>query len=133
MAFPQLASRAVREVTGDIESAGARTVIVRSMLTTSISSLSCLSAARDQSECEEVQSEKLEPLDSYYLTAAADDPDVATIDVNRVMCPGFPLCAALLDGQPVWRDRRHYLPSTLVAHDQQIWQLLRGTGYFPRR
>ena len=133
LAFPQLASRAVREVTGDIESAGARTVIVRSMLTTSISSLSCLSAARDQSECEEVQSEKLEPLDSYYLTAAADDPDVTTIDVNRVMCPGFPLCAALLDGQPVWRDRRHYLPSTLVAHDQQIWQLLRGTGYFPRR
>jgi peptidoglycan/LPS O-acetylase OafA/YrhL len=131
--FPQLASRAVREVTGDIESAGARTVIVRTMLTTSISSLSCLSAARDQSECEEVQSEKLEPLDSYYLTAAADDPDVSTIDVNRVMCPGFPLCAALLDGQPVWRDRRHYLPSTLVAHDQQIWQQLRGTGYFPRR
>jgi hypothetical protein len=128
--FPQLASQAVREVTGDIESAGARTVIVRSMLTTHSNSLSCLSAARDQSECEEVQSEKLEPLDSYYLTAAAEDPDVATIDVNRVMCPGFPLCAALLDGQPVWRDRRHYLPSTLVAHDPQIWRLLRETGFF---
>ena len=64
-------------MTGDIESAGARAVIVRSMLTTSISSLSCLSAARDQSECEEVQSEELEPLNSYYLTAAADDPSVA--------------------------------------------------------
>jgi hypothetical protein len=132
LAFPQLASRAVREVTGAVESAGARTVIVRSMMTTIADPLSCLSAAHDQSECERVQSEKLQPIDSYYLTAAAEDPEVATVDVNRVMCPEFPLCAALLDGLPVWRDGKHYLPSNLVAHDDRIWHLFKRTGFFAR-
>jgi hypothetical protein len=128
--FPQLASRAVREVTGSVESAGARSVIVRSMLSTIADPLSCLSAANDQSECERVQSARLRPIDSYYLTAAAEDPDVTTVDVNRVMCPGFPLCAAVLDGLPVWRDGKHFLPSNLVAHDDRIWHLFMRTGFF---
>jgi hypothetical protein len=128
--FPQLASRAVREVTGSVESAGARSVIVRSMLSTIADPLSCLSAANDQSECERVQSARLRPIDSYYLTAAAEDPDVTTVDVNRVMCPGFPLCAAVLDGLPVWRDGKHFLPSNLVAHDDRIWHQLMRTGFF---
>jgi hypothetical protein len=130
VSFAALASRAVRDVTASVESAGARTVIVRSMLTTIHDPLSCLSAAHDQSECEKVQSEQLEQLDSYYLTAAAEDPSVATVDVNRIMCPGFPLCAAVLDGLPVWRDGKHYLPSNLVAHDDRIWHQLAQTGFF---
>jgi hypothetical protein len=99
------------------------------MLSTVADPLSCLSTAHDQSECERVQSQEPPTVDSYYLTAAAEDSSVATLDVNRIMCPGFPLCAAVLDGQPVWRDSIHYLPSTLVAQDAQIWQQLVATGF----
>jgi len=129
MTYPHLASQAVRQVIGSIESTGARSVIVTSMLTTVADPLSCLSAAPNQSDCERVQSEQLQPLDSYYFTAAAEDTSVATVDVNKVMCPAFPLCAAVLDGLPVWRDRNHYLPSNLVAHDDKIWHLLASTGF----
>ena len=129
---PQLASRAVRDVTRSIESAGARTVIVTSMLTTIDDPLGCLSAAHDRSECETVQTVSADDPNPYYVAAAADDPDVATIDVNTVMCPGFPLCSSVLDGLPVWRDSLHYLPANVVAHDAQIWDLLVATGFFSR-
>ena len=122
--YAQLAASAVRDVTRSIESAGARTVIVTSMLTTIEDPLGCLSAARDVSECETVQKVSPDDPNAFYLAAAAADPDVATIDVNTVMCPGFPLCAAVLDGLPTWRDDKHYLPANVVAHDAQIWDLL---------
>jgi len=132
--YDRLAASAVREVTRSIEAAGARTVIVTSMLTTIDDPLGCLSAARDESECETVQttpSDEPDP-DPYYLAMAAEDPDVATIDVNRVMCPGYPLCSAVLDGLPTWRDDKHYLPANVVAHDGQIWDQLVATGFFQR-
>ena len=130
--YAQLAASAVRDVTRSIESAGARTVIVTSMLTTIDDPLGCLSAARDVSECETVQKVSPDDPNAFYLAAAAADPDVATIDVNTVMCPGFPLCAAVLDGLPTWRDDKHYLPANVVAHDAQIWDLLEATGFFSR-
>jgi hypothetical protein len=128
LAYPELASGAVRQVTDSIESAGAEAVVVTSMLTTLADPLSCLSAAHDQSECERVQGPP-DRLDSYYRTAADESPDVATVDVNRVMCPGYPVCAAVLDGLPVWRDGKHYLPDNLVAHADQLWRQLVATGF----
>jgi hypothetical protein len=104
-------------------------VIVTSMLTTIDDPLGCLSAARDASACETVQTVSPDDPNPYYLTAAATDPDVATIDVNTVMCPRFPMCAAVLDGLPTWRDDKHYLPANVVAHDGQIWDLLVATGF----
>jgi len=128
--YPQLVAQGVRNVTASIESTGAKTVLVTSMLATIDDPLGCLSAARDQSECERVQTVEDDPLDAAYLTAAADSPDIATIDVNRIMCPGYPLCAAVLDGLPVWRDNLHYLPANVVRHDGQIWAQLVATGFF---
>jgi hypothetical protein len=128
--YAQLASSAVREVTRSVEEAGARTVIVTSMLTTIDDPLGCLSAATDASACETVQRVSPDDPNAYYLAAAAADPDVATIDVNTVMCPRFPMCAAVLDGLPTWRDDKHYLPANVVAHDAGIWDLLTATGFF---
>jgi peptidoglycan/LPS O-acetylase OafA/YrhL len=128
--YPEMAAAAVRDVTAAVATTGARMVIVTSMLPTVDDPLGCLSGARDQSECETVQSGHDDLLDSYYLTAAAESPDVATIDVNQVMCPQYPLCAAVLDGLPAWRDSLHYLPANLVAHDGQIWDQLVATGFF---
>jgi peptidoglycan/LPS O-acetylase OafA/YrhL len=132
LSYPQLAASAVRDVTRSIESAGARTVIVTSMLTTLDDPLGCLSAARDRRQCETVQTVPADDPNPYYVTAAAEDPQVATIDVNRVMCPDFPLCSSVLDGLPVWRDSLHYLPANVVAHDAQIWDQLVATGFFSR-
>jgi hypothetical protein len=131
--YPETAARAVDDVTAAVTSTGARVVFVNSWLKTIGDPLGCLSGARHENECETVQTGPPDPLDSYYATEAAQHPDeVATIDVNRVMCPRYPMCAAVLDGLPTWRDQLHYLPGNLQAHDGQIWDQLVATGFFSR-
>ena len=52
------------------------------------------------------------------------------MDINRIMCPAYPVCDPVLDGRPVWRDAMHYLPSTLMANEGAIWKALTQTGDF---
>ena len=130
LTYPDLATRSIEQVTSAISSTGATTIIVRTWLKTVLDPMSCLSAAQDMSECEMVQSKPPPQEDSYYLTAAVQRDDVSLIGINRIMCPAFPTCAAILGGLPVWRDKIHYLPQTLIRHEEAIWRQLRSTGDF---
>lgn len=48
--------------------------------------------------------------------------------ISPLMCPARPVCDAVLDGIPVYRDPRHYSPPILDARREQIWQLIRESG-----
>jgi hypothetical protein len=92
--------------------------------------LSCLAAARRSSECR-VKAPPTPPYsDSIYRVLAIGRPDRATVNINRVMCPAWPVCDSIEGRIPVWRDTVHYSANALILHKDEIWDLLLATGYF---
>jgi peptidoglycan/LPS O-acetylase OafA/YrhL len=115
---------------------GIKVVIVQSFLQISgrgddrFNPLECLSAARRVSECRVPVPTEPPIFDGFHRVLAMDDPDVATVDINPVMCPAWPVCDALDGRIPVWRDGGHYSADDLVRHRGEIWHLLLGSGFF---
>ena len=48
--------------------------------------------------------------------------------ISPLLCPARPVCDAVLDGVPVYRDPRHYSPPVLVEQREEIWRLMQGSG-----
>ena len=118
---------------------GIKVVIVQSFLQISgtgddyFNPLECLSAARRVSECRAPVPTEPPIFDAYYRVLAMDDPaDVATVDINPIMCPAWPVCEPLDGRIPVWRDAGHYTADDLIKHRAEIWGLLHGSGFFGR-
>lgn len=124
---------AVARTVDKITDAGARAVIVKSILGTGgwddgPDPLDCLARAERLRECVVTPPIDRPVADSMYEVAAIGDPDVATVDLNPVFCPDAPACAPVLDGVVVWRDPRHVSGEVAVEHRQEIWAAVRRTG-----
>jgi peptidoglycan/LPS O-acetylase OafA/YrhL len=127
------------ETVDKLRAQGIKVVIVQSFLQISgkgddhFNPLECLSAARRVSECRVPVPTEPPIFDAYYRVLAMDEPaDVATIDINPVMCPAWPVCDPLDGRIPVWRDGGHYSADDLIRHRGEIWDLLHGSGFFDR-
>jgi hypothetical protein len=127
-----------KETVDLLRAQGIKVVIVQNFLQISgrgddyFNPLECLSAARRVSECRATVPKEPPLFDAYYRVLAMEYPDVATIDINPVMCPAWPVCESLDGRIPVWRDAGHYTSEDLIKHRTEIWDLLRGTGFFGR-
>jgi Flp pilus assembly pilin Flp len=91
--------------------------------------LKCLSVATTIAKC--VVKRPPGPLvDSFYDTVATERDDVATIDVNKIICPGdnAVFCLPILDGQVVWRNPDHLTGAIGIALREEIWAQIEGTG-----
>ena len=125
-----------KETVGALRAQGIKVVIVQTFLQISglgddyFNPLECLSAARRVSECRAPVPTEPPMFDAYYRVLAMDDPDVATVNINPVMCPAWPVCDSLDGRIPVWRDAGHYTSEDLIKHRAEIWDLLRHTGFF---
>ena len=120
-----------------IRAQGIKVVIIQSFLQISgrgkdyFNPLECLSAARRVSECRAPVPTQPPIFDGYYRLLAIDDPaDVATVDINPIMCPAWPVCDPLIGRIPVWHDAGHYTAEALIRHRAEIWDQLRGSGFF---
>ena len=92
--------------------------------------LSCLSEARRSSECRVKAPPEVPYSDSIYQVLAIGQPDRATVNINPVMCPAWPVCDPIEGRIPVWRDSAHYSADALVLRKDEIWDLFLKTGYF---
>lgn len=93
--------------------------------------LECLAAAQRVSECRAPAPTQPPIFDAFFRVLALEAPaDVATIDINPVMCPAWPVCEPLLGRIPVWRDGGHYSADALIKHRREIWDLLQPSGFF---
>ena len=93
--------------------------------------LECLAAAQRVSECRATAPTQPPIFDALFRVLALKAPDdVATIDINPVMCPAWPVCEPLLGRIPVWRDGGHYSADALIKHRTEIWDLLEQSGFF---
>ena len=133
--FYRMHQDAVDRTLDSIADAGARAVIVRSMLTTAgydggDDPLDCLARAEKLAECTVPWPLNRPMVDAFHMSAAVERRNTATIDVNPVLCPDAPLCSPMLDGTVVWRDRQHYSRQVIRDVSPQIHRLLRRTGFF---
>lgn len=117
----------------DLVTAGRRALVVQSIwlpTTKQGDPLDCLASSRKVQQCRVPISPVPRLFDADYLSAAARWPDVRTIDINSLMCPAAPVCDAVQDGMPVWRDRNHYSPALIARHRVEIWSMIKQSGVF---
>ncbi len=90
--------------------------------------MACLSGATDVAQCRVPVTPGTSPLEAAYHAVAATSDAVHLLDLAPVYCPRAPVCDAVLDGVPVWRDSRHVWSRLQVERRAQIWERIRETG-----
>jgi peptidoglycan/LPS O-acetylase OafA/YrhL len=90
--------------------------------------MACLSGAEDVAQCRVPVARTSSALDSAYLVNAETRRHVHEVDLNPIFCPNAPVCDAVVDGIPVWRDSRHVYAKLQEAKREQIWHAIVATG-----
>ncbi|TYL51377.1 acyltransferase [Nocardioides sp. BGMRC 2183] len=117
-----------------VEKAGARSLIVHSMLGTNgwdrdgWDPLDCLARAKTQRDCVVNPPLDRPEVDGYYDTLETERDSVATVDVNPAICPDAPYCRPILRDAVVWRDGNHVTPTVVKRVRKQIGGLIDETG-----
>jgi peptidoglycan/LPS O-acetylase OafA/YrhL len=117
-----------------IEAAGARAVMVKSILGTDgwdddgFDPLDCLARAERQGECAVSPPLERPVADALYEAAAVGTESAATVDLNDIFCSDASICRPIVDGIVVWRDPRHVTSQVAVHFRREIWAEVRATG-----
>ncbi len=117
-----------------IESTGAKVVIVKSVLGTvgydkdGWNPLDCLARAKRLGDCAVFASLDVPVVDGYYEALAAGNPDVATVDLDQVICPSEQVCAPVRRGQVVWRNHTHLASGFVRMIREEMWDRVTKTG-----
>jgi peptidoglycan/LPS O-acetylase OafA/YrhL len=124
----QLLHNTTDETVRRITATGGRVLIMKSIIVSRFDPLDCLASSEYVDRCEVAFPRKPTYSDRVYEAAAAGIRRTFTFDVNRIVCPGAPRCAALIDGINVWRNVNHYSTQILRHFRTQIWTLIVRTG-----
>ncbi len=130
----QLQLRTTEKTADVIEEAGPRLVIIRSTLGTNgfnlngFEPLDCLAAAKTLADCAVYPPLERPVVDAAYDLLATTRDDVATIDLNPIICPDLPVCAPVIGRTIVWKDPDHVTATFLVQRRERIWKQLVDTG-----
>lgn len=113
-----------------IAGSGARAVMVESLPYSLDEPTLCLSGAASAGECAFVTPLDPFPTEVAMRSEADRRDDVWSVDLDLVGCPLRPVCAAVIDGRVVFRDRYHLSASWLGEHTDELWARLVGSGAF---
>jgi hypothetical protein len=119
-----------------VHAAGAKMIIVKALLGTNgydkdgPDPLDCLARASKLGDCALVPPLAKPFTDGIFDTLAAQSPgDTATVDLDPVFCPDFPICRPVIDGTVVWKDPDHVTGTFLDDQRERIWERLVATGF----
>jgi peptidoglycan/LPS O-acetylase OafA/YrhL len=87
--------------------------------------LRCISSGSRASACGFDATVPFTPLERYLRTLAADEPDVALLDLDHVVCPRFPRCDAAVGDTIAWRDIAHITATYAASLTPEVDALLR--------
>lgn len=127
---------ATRETAKVITDAGARLVIIHSMMgtngyrVTGPDPIECLARARYVGECTVEPPKGKPPVDRVFDELEAADPRISTVDLNGLICPDHPHCAPLIGNTVVWSNADHVTATFLSENRAGIWRRLQRTGAF---
>jgi hypothetical protein len=119
-----------------VHEAGARLVMVKALLGTNgyeregPDPLDCLARAARLGDCALVPPPGKPFTDGILDAIAASSPeDTATVDLNPVLCPDYPICRPVTaGGTVVWKDEDHVTGTYLDEQREALWRLLTATG-----
>ena len=94
-----------------------------------VNPLECLSGAKTVGDCA-VTAPPPPLTDDFVHTLDVRSSAVSTTNFNDIVCPTYPVCQAVLNGIPVWRDDKHYSTEVLLDHYDEIRDRLVATGLF---
>ncbi len=126
--------RTAQETAAAIRAAGARLVLVKSLMGTEgydldgWDPLDCLARAKTLGDCAVTPPLVKPALDGLYDAIATTTDGVATVDLNPVLCPDAPLCAPVIDDTVVWKDPDHVTGTFLDERSEDIRSRLVATG-----
>jgi peptidoglycan/LPS O-acetylase OafA/YrhL len=119
-----------------VHQAGAKIIIVKALLGTNgydkegPDPLDCLARASQLGDCALVPPLEKPFTDGIFDTLAAQSPDgTATVDLDPVFCPDFPICRPVIDDTVVWKDPDHVTGTFLDDQREKIWARLTATGF----
>ena len=119
-----------------VHQAGAEMIIVKALLGTNgyekegPDPLDCLARASQLGDCALVPPQEKPFTDGIFDTLAAQSPDdTATVDLNPVVCPDYPICRPVIDDTVVWKDPDHVTGTFLDEQRETIWARLTATGF----
>jgi peptidoglycan/LPS O-acetylase OafA/YrhL len=131
----QLHLRKTSETVEKIHAAGARLIIVKALLGTEgylrngPDPLDCLARAERLGDCALIPPIGKPFTDAIMQTLAIESPDdTATVDLNPVLCPDYPICRPISGRTIVWKDAHHVTGTFLDEQRADIWARLRATG-----
>ncbi len=131
----QLHLRKSADTVDAIHAAGARVVIVKALLGTNgyeragPDPLDCLARAQTLGDCAVVPPIQKPFTDGIFETIATESPDdTATVDLNPVLCPDYPVCRPVIGDTVVWKDPDHVTGTFLDEAREDIWARLLRTG-----
>ncbi|HUR52138.1 MAG TPA: acyltransferase family protein [Mycobacteriales bacterium] len=127
-----LADRSVARSVHALRQAGSRvTIVLPFPVSHTGSPLSCLSKGKQPRDCDFVVDPRPIPAEARYRAAAAADDGVKTVDLDRVVCPELPRCAAVIDGLITHRDHDHVTATFLEHEAATVERMLRRVGAEP--
>jgi hypothetical protein len=92
--------------------------------------LNCLSSAKTAEQCAYRATATRSPLERVY--AAAERPGtVWSIDLDRLVCPRFPICDPVVHGLIVKRDSNHITGKYADGMGAAVDRILRDDGVLP--
>jgi len=112
-----------------IRAPGRKVVIVEPipLAPSALNPLTCLSRAKYLDECRYVAHIGRTPIQSAYRSIA-NGTDVYALDLDRVVCPYFPICDPMVDGIVVKKDGEHITAAYSREIGQSISALLVADG-----
>ena len=108
---------------------GSRVLIVDNLMGTGgFNPLDCLSVAKRLDQCQ-VTAPGVAPVsDAYYRIAADRFRGVYTVDLNKVLCVGYPQCMPVVDHIVVWKNHNHFNTMYLDHQRAKIYRAIEATG-----
>jgi peptidoglycan/LPS O-acetylase OafA/YrhL len=103
--------RWLRETTTDslakLRATGAKVVFIEPTPIAPFNPLDCLSKSKYVEECRYVANTQPVSLETDYRELAKQDPNVWSVDIDRLLCPYLPICDPIVGGQIVKWDPSH--------------------------
>lgn len=123
--------KATRDTLGKIDKVAKRVLLTQTIVTAnSFDPNECMTSTEDPQECAVPVPTRVSATDGYYLTAATENDNFYSVDLNPAFCPSAPLCQPVVDGEVVWRDREHLTPPFATHRADKAWKLIEKTGVF---
>ncbi len=129
-------SRVITDSTNSLHrlrASGAKVVALEPIPVVGADQLLCLTKATFVEECRQIARATPDPLEQAYRALDARDPDIWSVDIDRLVCPYLPICDPIVGGRVVRRDGTHLSVTFAESIAPKLEEYLRDVRVLPPR